>query len=127
MLPLELPPSLAVRRVFLDGAEVRLEADGIATDARCPACGTVGTRVHDRYARRPMDLPWRGWTVRLAITVRRFRCDDPACPRVAFAEEIGSTVPRRAQRTRDVTVLLLRVVNAAGGEKGARLAAAAGP
>lgn len=123
MPPLDLPPSIVVRRAVLEGNEVWLEADGIAAEARCPACGTVATRVHDRYARRPLDLPWRGWTVRLAITVRRFRCDGPACPRVAFAEQIGPAVPRWARRTGGVTALLLRVVDAVGGEKGARLAA----
>ena len=126
MLPFDLPPMLAIRRIVVEGDEVRLEAEGIVAEARCPACGAVATRVHDRYARRPMDMPWRGWTVRLAITVRRFRCDDAACPRVAFAEEIGPAVPRLARRTRDVAALLLRLVDAAGGERGARLAAALG-
>lgn len=125
-MPFDLPSSLALRRAVVEGSAVWLEADGIGTEARCPACGAVGTRVHDRYTRQPMDLPWRGWTVRLVITVRRFRCDNPACARTAFAEQIGARVPRRARRTTAVTDLLLQVVTVAGGEKGARLAAALG-
>jgi transposase len=44
---------------------------------------------------------------------------------MTFAEELGR-LPRRARRTTDVTALLLWVVNIAGGEKGARLAAGMG-
>jgi transposase len=92
---LGLPSSITVRRAVLDGAAVRLEGHGTAVNAPCPTCGAVGTRVHSRYVRRPMDLPWRGWTVRLVIAVRRFRCDVAACPRATFAEPIAGCLPRR--------------------------------
>lgn len=121
MLSVDLVPFLAIRRMVLVGSTIRLEAGGVAANARCPACGTLATREHGHFVRRPVDLPWRGCTVRLVVTVRRFRCDRLTCPRVTFAEELGR-LPRRARRTTDVTALLLWVVNAAGGEKGARLA-----
>src|SRR5207244_545028 len=49
----------------------------------------------------------------------------PTCGRVTFAEELGR-LPRTARRTTDVTAVLLRIVNVAGGEKGARLAVGMG-
>jgi transposase len=125
VLPVDLVPFLAVRRIVIDGATILLEAGGGAAAVRCPACGALATRVHGRYVRRPLDLPWRGCTVRLVVTVRRFRCERATCDRATFAEALGR-LPRRARRTTDVTALLLRVVNAAGGEKGARMAAAMG-
>jgi transposase len=121
-----LPASVVVRRAVLDDAAVLLEAEVAGDGAVCPTCGVVASRVHSRYVRRPMDLPWRGWTVRLALAVRRFRCDARACPRATFAEPIDRRLPRRARRTIDVTALLLRLVTVAGGEQGARLAAGLG-
>ncbi len=117
---------LGIRRIVLDGTEVVLEAEGLAAAACCPDCGVESQAVHDRYRRRPRELPWRGRRVRLALTVRRFRCGNRACGRATFAEDLGPTVERRARRTTEATALLRTVVRMAGGEAGARLAAAYG-
>jgi len=77
--------------------------------------------VHARYRRRPADLPWRGYPVRLVLRVRRFRCVNPACRRATFGEDFGEFLPRRAQRTREATAYLRRAANTSGGEAGARL------
>jgi transposase len=120
------PTSLLVSLVRLDGSTVILEAQGAAAVGHCPACGSASAQVHDRYRRRPLDLPWRGRVVRLLVTVRRFRCMDTACARERFVEDFGAALPRYARRTADATALLLRFALAAGGEAGARLAHDAG-
>lgn len=76
--------------------------------------------------RRPLDLPWRGQSVRLILTVRRFRCINPECERYTFAEDCGPNLPRYARRTLEASKHLLLLVLIAGGEAGARLAANAG-
>lgn len=73
-----------------------------------------------------MDLPWRGRTARMAVTVRRFRCVSDSCDRRTFAEDFGEGLPRYARRTREGTALLVDMALRAGGEEGARLAASAG-
>jgi len=93
---------------------------------RCPSCQGASDKVHDRYLRRPFDLPWRGRTVRLSLTVRRFRCLNPACERGTFAEDCGPDLPRYARRTLEATNHLLQVARVAGGEVGARIAASEG-
>jgi transposase len=93
---------------------------------RCPSCEAVSDKVHDRYVRRPFDLPWRGRTVRFSLTVRRFRCPNSDCERATFAEDCGPDLPRYARRTLDVTNHLLKVAQTAGGEAGARIAASEG-
>lgn len=123
---LSISPAFVVRRVVLDGPAVVLEAEGTAREARCPTCGVPSGRVHDRYRRRPSDLPWRGRVVRLVVTVRRFRCDARGCPRATFAERFDPAVARGTRRTADATAFLLALARAAGGEGGARLAVAAG-
>ena len=34
----------------------------------CPQCGELSRRQHSRYERHPLDLPWRGQTVRMRYT-----------------------------------------------------------
>ncbi|MBV9322562.1 MAG: transposase family protein, partial [Chloroflexi bacterium] len=41
----------------------------------CPECGQLSERPHSSYFRRPLDLPWRGHTVRLRVHSRRWFCD----------------------------------------------------
>ncbi len=79
----------AITAVRLDGDMVVLEAMGTGHEAACPSCGARGWQVHDRYVRRPRDLSWRRWAVRLELTVRRFRCPNPQCRRKTFAESFG--------------------------------------
>ncbi|MCL4531921.1 MAG: ISL3 family transposase, partial [Actinobacteria bacterium] len=110
----------------MDGSTVVLDAEGTAPTAQCPSCGTPSSRVHERYTRRPMDLPWRGHRAQLLITVRRFRCASDSCRRHTFAEDLGEGLPRYARRTKDATDLLVEIALKAGGEEGARLASAAG-
>ncbi|WP_406280072.1 transposase family protein [Streptomyces sp. NBC_00191] len=52
-----------------------------AEAAPCPGCGTVSRRVHDRYCRRLADVATGGQPVPIRLTVRRFRCKAPSCPR----------------------------------------------
>jgi transposase len=122
MLPPRPPAPFVIRQVRLDGDVVWLDAEGVADACPCPACGTVARQVHDRYTRRPLDVPWRATPTRVALTVRRFRCPSPACARRTFAESFGPALARCARRTAAATALLLQVAGALGGEAGARLA-----
>ena len=117
----------AIVRVDLEPSGVCMEAIGTGDEAVCPSCGARAWQVHDRYRRRrrPLDLPWRRWRVRLRLTVRRFCCPNLDCARRTFAESFGAGLPRYARRTAEVTAVLTTFALAAGGEAGARLAAAA--
>lgn len=125
MLTAALRPVMAIRRVVLGAGPILVEAEGAAAGAACPACGAIGRRVHDRYRRRPLDLPWRGRMVRLVLTVRSCCCDNPRCPRATFSEDFGAALPRRARRTTEATACLVALAGT-GGEAGARLGAALG-
>src|SRR4051812_16289079 len=92
-----------ITAVRLDGDTVCLEAVGTQAGACCPACGAFAWEVHERYQRRPRDLSWRGWQVRLVLTARRFRCPTPQCRRHTFVEPFGEAVPRYARRTAEAT------------------------
>ena len=92
----------------------------------CPKCGQLSRRQHSSYLRRPLDLPWRGHTVRLRVHSRRWFCDVPDCPREIFAERFDGVLAHYARRTLDTTELLTAFALQAGGEGGARLAHKAG-
>ncbi len=101
---------------------MELDAEVVTDNARCPSCNSVSSKVHDRYVRRPLDLPWRGRSVRLMLTVRRFRCVNSACKRATFAEDCGPNLPRYARRTLEANEHLLTIARTSGGEAGARIA-----
>ncbi len=92
----------------------------------CPGCGELSRRQHSRYERHPLDLPWRGQTVRMRIHSRRWFCDTPSCSRRIFAERFDGALAHYARRTNGATDLLTTFALQAGGEGGARLAQKAG-
>ena len=83
-----------IRRITLDGSSVVLEAEGSAATGACPSCGCSSGSVHDRYTRKPVDLPWRGWVVRLVLTARRFRCVGPVTLRLILHQGTSAKLHR---------------------------------
>ena len=70
-----VPPGFIVEHAERDRAEVQLTLRHRAESSPCPGCGTAARRIHSRYHRTLADLPMAGWTVRLRLEARRFRCD----------------------------------------------------
>jgi transposase len=93
-----------------------------APTAPCPGCGHAANRVHSRYTRRLADLPCFGIPVRLELTVRRFRCSSPDCPRRIFAERLPGFAGRYARTTDRLRRSHEAIGYALGGEAGSRLA-----
>src|SRR5262249_30842208 len=113
---------LAITLIGVDSKIIRLTAHALATHAVRPSCQTASDQIHDRYVRRPMDLPWRGYTVRFSLTVRRFRCRNGNCTRRSFTEGLAGHWPRYARRMPAATRTLVALARSDGGEGGARLA-----
>ncbi len=93
-----------------------------AETATCPLCGQVCTRVHSRYRRTLLDLPWQGMAVHFHLTVRRFRCLYSECSRHIFAERIPSVAACHGQKTTRLSEALLQLTWLTGGEAAARIA-----
>lgn len=90
MLTASVSPCVAM--LFAPDAEVRVEGLRIAEGgvihvallsprrtAPCPLSGQQASRVHSAYSRSLADLAWRGFPVRPAVRVRRFRCPRATC------------------------------------------------
>ena len=119
---LPIPRSLHVEALLLGEDGLTILASSEATDAPCPLCGRRSDRVHSRYGRTLADLPWAKLAVHLRVRVRKFFCDNDACPRTIFAERLVGVAQACARRTDRQREALTAIAFAAGGEAGARLA-----
>ncbi|NTU84056.1 MAG: ISL3 family transposase [Chloroflexales bacterium] len=121
MIPFPLPGCVVTGTVQIDKTLV-VDAHTTAVIGFCPTCQHHATRVHSRYLRTPRDLPVLTQHVQLRLLVRRFFCDQPACPRRTFAEGLPELLPRKAQRTTRLTATLHDIGAEVGGTGGAALA-----
>jgi transposase len=115
-----LLPGFLITDLQLDEANLTLAATAALPASNCPRCGSSSSRVHSHYTRTPRDLPLVGYSVRLVLHVRRFRCLNPACPTVTFAERLSELLAPSAQRTKRLTSALHDLGLALGAEAGYR-------
>jgi len=113
---------LRVRHVTMEADRLTVAVETTRRTALCPLCHRTATRIHSRYVRTLVDLPWAGRSVRLRLDVRRFRCRTRACARRIFAERFPQLGAAFARRTQVQRAALADVGFALGGSAGARLA-----
>ncbi|PZG22599.1 hypothetical protein C1I95_04880 [Micromonospora craterilacus] len=113
--------ALRIGHVRADGRSVRLDADVSADDARCPGRGSKSARVHSRYQRTLADPAIGGRQTLLRMRIRRFFCDNTACYRRTFAEQVPDLTAPYARRTPLLRGILEKVALALGGRPGARM------
>lgn len=99
-----------------------VQAQSLTLTAACPSCQHKSDRIHSYYQRTLKDLPLADYTVRLHLSVRRFRCLSPRCPRKTFVESLGPLALKHAQRTQRFTSATTALGMALGGEAGQRTA-----
>ena len=83
---------LRVHRVEDTGQAVMIAASCQAGSASCPRCGQASAQVHGGYGRTVADGAAGGRPVLIVLQVRRFRCRNPGCPAVTFAEQAAVAV-----------------------------------
>jgi len=81
--------------------QLRLVVESQPRPAGCPSCG-VFAGSHGRRDRRLHDIPAFGEPVEVVWRVRRYRCEEPACPGGVFTEDHGLAAPRAKLTTRAV-------------------------
>ncbi|MFD0448461.1 transposase family protein [Streptomyces indonesiensis] len=75
----------------------------------CPRCGVVSWRVHGRYARRLADAPFGGVPAVTELVVRRFKCLNPQCPALTFAEQVEGLTSPHGRYTPRLSALLTSI------------------
>ena len=125
MTSVEFPislPGLRVTQVCKQDNQMEIFASSIQDTAFCPNCKGRSTRVHSHYERSPADFPVSDGTVRLRLTVKRFRCQTEGCSRATFVERFPNLVARYARRTKRLNTAHEAIAFALGGQPGSRLA-----
>jgi transposase len=117
---------LRVHRVEDAGDAVMIVASCRAQAACCPRCGQESGRVHGGYARIVADGAAGGRPVLIVLQVRRFRCRNPACPAVTFAEQAGGLSERYRRRSVPLLGMLAGFGLELAGRAAARLAGTLG-
>jgi len=117
-----LPAAIAVTSVHPSASELVIGVVCQATSMPCPECHQLSARIHGHYQRTVADLPCAGRNVILALTVRKFVCPTPSCPRRIFTERLPGLVQSYALMTGRLIALVQVLGLAAGGQMGTVLA-----
>ena len=92
-------PALLIHKITVEHDQIHIAVTSTQKQACCPACNGQSTSQHSTYSRHPNDLPWALVPVVLHIAVKRFFCQNPACPKKTFAERFPNLVDWYQRRT----------------------------
>ncbi|GHO73899.1 transposase [Ktedonobacter sp. SOSP1-85] len=88
----------------------------------CPLCSDLSSSIQSHYRRVLRDVPCAGRQVQLFLTVRKFYCRNPLCPRKIFTERLPSFVEPWARMTIRYCQQITSIGLATCGKGGVRLA-----
>ncbi len=120
------PTCLTLESLRIENGVIVFAARTATPSAACPCCGHPSERVHSRYRRTLVDLPWQGNGVRIVLSLRKLFCDNRHCERHIFAERVPAVAQRYARKTCRLAEALRELAFLAGGEAAARIARAFG-
>jgi zinc-finger of transposase IS204/IS1001/IS1096/IS1165 len=120
------PDDIVISSVQATTTEVVLHIACRRPCAACPLCQQPSERVHGHYGRTVADLPCAGRRVVLALTVRKFVCTTPTCPRQVFTERLPDLVQSYARMTNRLREALVALGLATSAEVSERLAPSLG-
>lgn len=106
---LPLPDGLVITSLSATETQLVVRVACRLPTACCPLCQLPSDRIHGHYGRTVTDLPCAGRRIILALTVRKFVCRTPTCPRQIFTERFPDLVPSYARitnRLRDALIAL---------------------
>jgi transposase len=93
---------LTVEQIMVEEKRIDLFIESTASKAFCPKCQVESTEVHSQYNRYPVDLAWADRAVVFNLSVKRFFCHNPDCPKRTFAEQFPGVVRPYARKTNRV-------------------------
>lgn len=70
------------------------------SEAICPFCGEVSTKVHSHYPKSFQDLPIQGKKVLIILNNRKMFCNNPMCSNKTFAEKFDFISPKGKKTNR---------------------------
>jgi transposase len=119
---LPLPEGMVIGQVEISEAKLTVEVISTQPFACCPGCGSPSDHVHCQYQRTVHDVPCGGRHIVLRLSVRKFFCWTPTCPRKVFAERLPDLVQPWARVSNRLLEELKALGLSAGAEVSERLA-----
>ncbi len=117
-----LPDDMLIEAVYPTKTHLTVQVACTLKSASCPLCQQSSERIHGSYERKVADVPCGGRRVTLALTVRKFVCRTPDCPRQIFTERLPELVRSYARMTNRLAEALQTLGFATCGEVGERFA-----
>jgi transposase len=117
-----LPETIAIEAVSPTKTDLTIQVSCTLKNAACPLCQHSSERIHGNYGRTVADVPCGGRRVTLALTMRKFVCVTPDCPRKIFTERLSALVQSYARMTNRLSELIQTLGFATCGELGERVA-----
>ena len=117
-----LPAEITITSVDPSATELIMGVACQAPRMECPECHQPSARIHGSYQRTGAFLPCAGRNVILVLTVRKFVCGTPTCPRKIFTERLPGLVESYARMTSRLIALVQALGLVAGGQMGTRQA-----
>jgi len=125
-LLLALPEGLRISDLTVADTLLIIQVFSTHPLACCPDCGHLSSRVHSRSVRTVGDLPCAGRQIVLKLTVRKFLCPAPDCPRTMFTERLPDLVQSYARVTNRLREALVALGLATSAEVSERVAPSLG-
>src|SRR6266568_877580 len=119
---LPLPDGLVIASLLATETQLVVHVACRLPTACCPLCHLPSDRIHGHYGRTVADLPCAGRHVILALSVRKFVCRTPTCPRQIFTERLPDLVQSYARITNRLRDALIALGLATSAEVCTRLA-----
>src|SRR6266702_309018 len=116
------PAGITITSVHPSTNELVIRLACHAVSMPCPECNQFSARIHGNYERTVADVPCAGRNVLLMLTVHKFVCGTPTCPRKIFTERLPGLVQPYARMTSRLIALVPFLGLVAGGQMGTRLA-----
>lgn len=121
-----LPEGLEITSISQGAEEVLVRVTSHREMSLCPCCATPSWAIYSYYRRKPQDLPCAGRPIRLLLTVKKFFCRDPECPRKIFVERLPDLIAVSSRLTLRLRSAVQEMSLATCGKGGARLASKLG-
>lgn len=119
---LSLPEGMRVEDIQLTKQGFVIEVVATQPASCCPLCAQSSDSIKTHYRRVLRDAPCTGHQVQLLLTVRKFYCRNPYCPRKVFTERLPTFVEPWARMTTRCSQHVTALGLATSGKAGARLA-----
>lgn len=122
---LDLPEGMEIDQIQITQTGLVVSVRSTTPSSCCPLCLQSSSHIHSYYHRTLKDAPCVGRQLQLALTVRKFLCQNPDCSRQVFTERIPDLAEPWARMTsrlkEQITSLGLSTSGSAGVRLGDRL------